>query len=214
MGVPLPIVGPLPGHPGSVPEPAWPSSLASLRDRGQPVVRATRGISMGPGTRSNTVGGSSAALQDLILNSGGPGVILRSSSGNAVLGNSISNNAGGGVVVIAGRNNVIGSAAAGNAINGNGRNGLSVTGLVTGTRVQGNAIAGNAGNGVALFRARRLTVGGNTPGSGNAITGNHGYGLFASGACCGTVVRRNVIVANARGNVHLAGSRGIRFIPG
>jgi hypothetical protein len=42
MGVPLPIVGSLPDHPGSVPDPAWPSILMSLRDHGQQVVRATR----------------------------------------------------------------------------------------------------------------------------------------------------------------------------
>jgi parallel beta-helix repeat protein len=172
------------------------------------------GISMGPGTWSNTIGGSSAALQNLILNSGGPGVIIRSSNGNAVLGNAILNNAGGGVVMIAGRNNLMGSAAAGNTIEGNGLNGLSISGLVTGTRVQGNAISGNAANGVALNKARLLTIGGSTPGVGNLITGNHGYGLFASGACCGTVVRRNVIVANTKGNVNLARSRGVKYIPG
>jgi trimeric autotransporter adhesin len=172
------------------------------------------GIFMGPGTRSNTIGGSSAAFQNLILNSGGAGVIIQSSNGNAVLGNSILNNSGGGVVVFAGQNNVIGSAGAGNTIEGNGLNGLSISGLVTGTRVQGNTISGNAGNGVALSKARFLTIGGSTPGSGNVITGNPGYGLFALGVCSGTLVKGNAIVANTKGNVNLTGSRGIPYIPG
>jgi trimeric autotransporter adhesin len=172
------------------------------------------GIFMGPGTRSNTIGGSSAAFQNLILNSGGAGVIIQSSNGNAVLGNSILNNSGGGVVVFAGQNNVIGSAGAGNTIEGNGLNGLSISGLVTGTRVQGNTISGNAGNGVALSKARFLTIGGSTPGSGNVITGNPGYGLFALGVCSGTLVKGNAIVANTKGNVNLTGSRGITYIPG
>ena len=76
------------------------------------------GIYLGPGTSSNTIGGASAALQNKILYSGGNGVTIQSSSGNAVLGNEIQDNAGGGVVVIGGRNNLIGSATAGNAISG------------------------------------------------------------------------------------------------
>lgn len=67
------------------------------------------GIALNRGTWSTTIGGESAAAQNQILNSGGPGVIVRSSSGNKVLGNNVQNNAGGGVMVIAGRRNLIGS---------------------------------------------------------------------------------------------------------
>ena len=74
------------------------------------------GIYLGPGTSSNTIGGRVCRLQNQILYSGGPGVTIQSSSGNAVMGNEIQNNAGAGVVVIAGRNNLIGSATAGNTI--------------------------------------------------------------------------------------------------
>src|SRR6185312_15507659 len=112
-------------------------------------------------------------------------------------------NAGGGVAVIAGRNNLIGSAVAGNTVVGNGRDGLSLTGDVTGTRVQGNQIDGNANNGVTLDRARRVTIGGPAPGSGNRIVGNQGFGLFAFGACSGSVVRGNAIASNSEGNVNL-----------
>jgi trimeric autotransporter adhesin len=89
------------------------------------------GVSLGPGTSSNTIGGTAAALQNKILNSAGNGVSIRSSRGNAVLG--------------------------------------------------------------------------------NEIVRNHGYGLFARGVCTGSVVRGNVIEANAEGNVNLTKSRGIVY---
>jgi hypothetical protein len=128
------------------------------------------GISIGPGTSSTTVGGSTSALQDLIAFSGGPGVSIRSSRGNAVLGNSIS---------------------------------------------------GNAGDGVRLVRARKTNIGGNNPGpgsqatagQGNQIVVNRGYGLYALGACNGSVVQGNTIAANAQGNVNLTHSRGITYVP-
>ena len=58
------------------------------------------GIYLGPGTSSTTIGGASAAFQNKILYSGGPGVTIQSSSGNTVLGNEIQNNAQAGVAVI------------------------------------------------------------------------------------------------------------------
>ena len=170
------------------------------------------GVFLGPGTSSNTIGGASALLQNKILNSGGPGVTIQSSSGDAVLGNDIQSNAGGGVVVIAGRNNQIGSATAGNTIAGNGGNGLSITGAAPYTHVQGNEIGGNADNGVWLDKAQMLAIGGSSPGSGNRIVGNLSYGLLADGVCTGVLVQANVIEANAEGNVNLTKSRGIVYI--
>ena len=168
------------------------------------------GISLGSGTSSNTIGGSFAPLQNLIVNSGGAGVTIQSSRGNAVLGNQIQSNAQGGVVVIDGQNNQIGSATAGNTISGNGQSGLAITGVSTGTRAEGNQILSNADNGVLLVKARRVTIGGSSPGSGNQIVGNQGYGLYALGLCNGSVVQGNQIVANAKGNVNLTKSGGIR----
>jgi hypothetical protein len=171
------------------------------------------GVLLGPGTSSDTIGGASAPSHNKILDNGGAGVTIRSSSGNAVLGNEIGANAGDGVSVTGGRNNVIGTAAAGNVIAGNGRDGLYVTCGAPGTRAEGNAISGNAGNGVTIAMARRLTVGGSAPGSGNRIVGNQGYGLYAFGVCSGSVVRGNAIASNAKGNVNLTRSRGVVYIP-
>src|SRR5579883_717775 len=148
------------------------------------------GILIDSGTSSTTVGGALPALQNTILYSGGPGVTIRSSRGNAVLGNEIQDGA---------------------------QEGVYVTGVVTGTQIQDNAISGNASDGVTLVKARRVTIGGNSSGTGsqavggqgNRIVTNRGYGLYARGACNGSVVQGNTIVANAQGNVNLTNSRGI-----
>ena len=141
------------------------------------------GILLGPGTSSNAIGGASAALQDKILNSvGGAGVVVRSSSGDAVVGDLISGNAGVGV---------------------------DISGVATGTSVQADEIDDNAGTGVRLDGARRVVIGGVAPGSGNRIVGNLNFGLYASGNCSGTAVGTNAIAMNAAGDVDLTRSRGI-----
>jgi hypothetical protein len=93
---------------------------------------------------------------------------------------------------------------------------------VTGTQVQDNAISANAGTGVMLVRAKKATIGGNSSGGGssqavagpgNRIVVNQGYGLYAVGGCNGSVVQRNTIALNAKGNVDLTNSRGITYIP-
>ncbi len=42
---------------------------------------------------------------------------------------------------------------------------------------------------------------------------NTGYGLYAVGACNGSVVQGNTIVANSQGNVNITHARGIKYIP-
>ena len=170
------------------------------------------GIAIGPGTAANLIGGASAVLQDRILFNGGAGVLIQSSIGNSVLFDEIRNNAGPGVAVFGGSNNQIGAIGAGNAIFGNGGDGLDVVGSAPGTRVQANALSGNAGNGVTLAAAQGVTIGG--PGrAGNGIVGNRDFGLFAFGLSTGTVVQGNTILANPAGDVDLSKSKGIIYIP-
>jgi hypothetical protein len=42
---------------------------------------------------------------------------------------------------------------------------------------------------------------------------NLGYGVYARGACSGTVLQRSTIIANAQGNLNLSRSRGITDLP-
>ncbi len=70
-----------------------------------------------------------------------------------------------------------------------------------------NLIANNAGNGITILCSRSNVI------SDNQVTTNQGFGLYAQGICTGTIVRRNVIQGNARGNADLANSRGVVLIP-
>ncbi len=170
------------------------------------------GIYLGRGTSSTVIGGPTAALGVQILNSDGPGVTMQSSSGNAILNDTIANNASCGIVAIGGRNNRIGSPSAGNILSGNGDDGVSLSGDAAGTLVQNNQISTNTSSGVRLLGARRVTIGGASPGSGNRIFTNGGYGLLATGLSTGTLVRGNAIAANAQGNVDVSAARGITYI--
>ena len=115
---------------------------------------------------------------------------------------------------MAGRNNLIGSATAGNTISGNGQDGLYVQGVrPMAHQAQGDQISGNTGNGVTLVTALGVTIGGSSTGAGNQIVNNQGYGVYASGVSSGTVVQQNVIAANSAGNVNLTNSSGITYIP-
>jgi trimeric autotransporter adhesin len=160
------------------------------------------GVDLGPGTSSNTIGGETLPFQNKILFSRGPGVTIASSRGDMMMGNEIQRS--------------FSLEAGGNASSssvGSGQNGVYVTGLVTGTRLIDNQITSNSGDGVMLANARKLTIGGLASGTGNGIVANLGFGLYAFGMCSGSVVQRNVIVANAKGNVNLRRSRGITYIP-
>ena len=171
------------------------------------------GVFLGSGTSSTRIGGALPQLQVRIVNSGGAGVTMQGSNGNTITGDVIANNNGGGVVVIAGRQNQIGTSAAGNTIDGNGSVGVYASGTLCKTRVQGNSISGNSGNGVTLSNALGLTVGGGASGDGNAVVSNQGYGLFASGPGFGSVLQANTVAMNTQGNVNLTNSRGVKYIP-
>ncbi|HEY2155147.1 MAG TPA: right-handed parallel beta-helix repeat-containing protein, partial [Isosphaeraceae bacterium] len=171
------------------------------------------GINLGPGTSSNMIGGTSAAMANKIVYNGGSGLTIQSSNANVILGNEIKFNGGAGITMVNGLNNLIGSAGAGNAIGGNAQDGLAITGLVDGTRVQANAISGNGGSGVILIKARNLVIGGSTPESGNGIVSNRGFGLYATGLSTGTRVQGNLIAANGLANVDVTNAPGIVYIP-
>ncbi len=87
------------------------------------------GILLGPGTRSNTIGGPAAPLQNKILNNLGNGVSILSSRRAAVLGNEIAANQG---------------------------YGLFAQGVCVGSVVKGNVIDSNVSGNVNLTNARGI----------------------------------------------------------
>ncbi len=117
------------------------------------------GIYLGPGSSSTTIGGSSAPFQDIIHDSGGSGVMMRSSSGNKLSGNEIMSNGGDGVTIIGSRNATVGGIAsgAGNQIVSNAGFGVLAAGVCTGTVVQSNMIAVNSEGNVNISKSRGVS---------------------------------------------------------
>ncbi len=117
------------------------------------------GIELGPGSSSTTIGGGAAPLQNIIHASGGPGVIVRSSNSDKVLGNQITGSAGNGVTLIRSRKVTVGhsDAGSGNEIVGNQGYGLEAFGDCSGTVVQSNVFVANAEGKVNLTKSRGIT---------------------------------------------------------
>ncbi len=122
------------------------------------------GLDVGPGTSSTTIGGPTLPLQDNILHNDGPGVSIRSSRGDAVIGDLIGSNTGNGLTLMKARGASIGGnlllpsaqavAGQGNRIITNKGYGLLALGNCKGTVVQGNTIAANIQGNVNLTHSR------------------------------------------------------------
>ena len=82
-----------------------------------------------------------------------------------------------------------------------------------GTSIVANSIADSGVNGLLLNAATDLLVGGTATGVGNTIVTSAGYGLLAVGACNRTRVIRNLIAGNTLGDMDLASSTGITYVP-
>ena len=119
---------------------------------------------------SNTIGGATAALRNVISANGGNGVTIGAGSFNFVIGNRIGTKADGtgdlgndgdGVFIFGGNNHRLGgSGASGNVISGNSHVGVHIGNLISGTVIQGNAITANDEAGI-VATSGSLTIGGN-----------------------------------------------------
>jgi hypothetical protein len=192
----------------------------------------TNGVLIGQGATGNTVGGLSSGAANVISGNVLSGVDIQDSgtSGNVVLGNLIGTdksgtkalgNGGDGVFIFSGAaGNTLGgtSAAAGNVISANQRNGVEidfdgtsgnvVQGNLIGTDKTGTKALGNATAGVLLFfDATGNTVGGSAPGAGNVISANGGNAVeFDAAGTSGNVVLGNLIGTDKSGTKRLGNS--------
>ena len=183
---------------------------------------ATYGVGMWGGAQSNTIGGVSAGVGNVI--SGNSDGVHLSDSNNSVLGNYIGTNASGtaalgntgyGIEINAGaKNNKIGSTESGgrNIISGNGEKGIYITGSGTNSNeVIGNYI-GTAADGIGDFGdqqdygvdirsgASYNIIGGITSAARNIIAGNSYGGVYIYGAGTeGNKIKANYIGLRADG---------------
>jgi parallel beta-helix repeat protein len=180
---------------------------------GDPIPNALGGIFIGQGTSGTIVGGVQPFMANRVLYNGGSGITITGSQGNRIVGNEIRANVGDGITMTGAQANTIGIVGAGNAIVSNGLNGISVQGNSKNSTIVGNSIVASGQNGLLLNAATDLLVGGLATGDANGIVTSVGYGLLALSTCSRTRVIRNTIAANKAGNVNLASSTGITYVP-
>ena len=199
---------------------------------------ATDGVNIQAGATNNTVGGTAAAVRDIISGNGQYGVYLNGSgtTGNVVTGDYIGTdrtgshslgNATDGVSIQAGAaSNTVGGtvAGAGDVISGNGGNGVSLIGSGTksnvvadddiGTDVTGSLPLGNVDDGVDIESgAASNTVGGTAAGASDVISGNglEGVSLEGTGTSA-NVVAGDFLGTNSAGTAALGnGEYGVEI---
>ena len=93
------------------------------------------------------------------------------------------------------------------------RGGNLIEGNYIGTDVTGNAVQGNGANGVQVIDSPGNTIGGTTPAARNLIAGNVGEEVRLDGAATtGNMIRGNFIGTNASGSAVLSNSNSGVFI--
>lgn len=190
------------------------------------------GLYISDGAGRQQVGGTSAALRNVISGNANNGLAIYSSSGNNVIqGNYIGTNATGtagignsghGVDIAFGSdNNTIGgtTAAARNVISGNGIIGLklfrsrgnTIQGNYIGTNAAGASKIGNGSHGLELGdNASTNLIGGDTRAARNVFSGNNVSGVGIFGTSNDNIVLNNYIGVNAQGTATLGnGAHGV-----
>ena len=182
----------------------------------------------------NHVDGVRIALSDsnlvqdnVISGNSSNGIVMDSASMNTVQGNFIGTNAAGaaamgngasGVMLLDSSNNTIGgtSASARNLISGNGGDGISMTGPLSGGAmniVQGNDIGtdingtgnlGNSADGVRVSLSSGNMIGGTASGAGNTMAFNNGAGVNVTSGS-GNAILSNSTFSNTGLGIDLGG---------
>ena len=178
------------------------------------------------------IGGSSAAVRNIISGNGAEGILINQSPlitvfqgnyiGTDVTGSvRIGNGAKGGVHIINSNGHTIGGAnpGEGNVLSGNiggsgfgieedNSNNLTIQGNIIGLNAAGTAKIQNDPGGIILFGGSGHTIGGTTAGARNVISGNGGAGILI--LAVQTQVQGNYFGTNAAGTAALGnGASGI-----
>jgi len=179
------------------------------------------------GSSTNTIGGSTAGLANVISGNSGDGIVIQTGSGlsndNAILGNLIGTTSAGTAPLGNGQSGieidgasgtqigypVIGS---GNVVAGNLGSGIELASGATATVIQNNDIGvaadgktlvGNGGDGILLDDAPQSQIGGTDQYEGNVIGGNSGNGINTSGDTAALVVEANCIGTDLTATLNL-----------
>ncbi len=169
----------------------------------------------------NQVGGTSAAVRNVISGNGGSGIsVLAGATGNLVQGNYIGTdasgtvaiaNAGDGVTISSSAGNTVGGtgAGAGNLLSGNSQGGMGLKGAgvdsnviqgnLIGTDASGRVALGNTLSGITIIGGNSNVVGGTTMAARNIISANKLAGVYITTNSVGNLVQGNFIGVDATG---------------
>ena len=174
-----------------------------------PLGNGRDGLQLSYGATNNTIGGTTAAAENVVSSNGGSGVYFFGAPGNVVAGDFIGTDRTGtvalgngidGVRIINSTNATVGgtSSTARNIISANGEDGIQidnpgttrnlVEGNFIGTNAAGTSSLSNHRDGVYLNSgASGNTIGSAATGGGNVISGNASYGVIIDGSSNNTV---------------------------
>ena len=181
------------------------------------------------GASSITIGGTTAAVRNVISGNRSNAIALTTTAGNVVEGNYIGTDSTGtvklgngsdGIVISVGGNTIGGSqAGAGNVISGNAGAGMLInysSAASLGNVIQGNLIGTdksgtlpipNIGQGINIGNEGdggfNNLIGGTTAAVRNVISGNKGGGIATGGSGTGNLIEGNYIGVDVSGNVAL-----------
>ncbi|HZY84043.1 MAG TPA: PKD domain-containing protein, partial [Gemmataceae bacterium] len=197
------------------------------------LANAGPGVNLAAGASYNVVGGSAAALRNVVSGNAGDGVQLSGAgtSANVVAGNYVGLNAAGAAALANGGDGVLvqggasGNGVYGNAASGNRSAGVELRGAgASGNVVAGNLLGSDAAGAAAVPNqvgaeidagAAGNVVGGSTAGSANVLSGNTLFGvLITGGGTSGNVVSGDYVGTKAGGAGALGNGSHGAFVTG
>ena len=180
-----------------------------------------------------TIGGAGGVLGNLIAANGEKGVWIRSGSSDIIAqGNLVGTDVSGtldrgnghsgfvveesNIIQIGGSNADEGNLSSGNGWDGmtiaNADSGIVIEGNYVGTNITGDSALGNDDDGIDLYSAHGVIIGGPSRGARNVISANSAEGIWIRSGSTGTVIQGNHIGVDGAGTSMLGnGSDGIEI---
>jgi hypothetical protein len=188
----------------------------------KPLGNGIWGLEIDNGASNNSIGGPTSNTRNFIDYSG-VGISGVGTTGNLLIGNTISSSGYGVNISQGASNNTIGGISAGNAISSNILSDAAVV-EIAGTGTSGNLVEGNAIDGgydgvLIVSGASDNTIGGTISGAGNFIYDNYADGVFVGSSpadnCVGDSILENSIDPNPSGQTFVGrlGITGYNLLP-
>ncbi|HTB83122.1 MAG TPA: M12 family metallopeptidase [Candidatus Sulfotelmatobacter sp.] len=198
----------------------WGNSVGLNAAGSAAIPNAGTGVAVFSGALSNSVGGFSPGMRNIISGNAGDGIYVGypGTTGNLVAGNYVGVNPGGSLILGNGGGGVVidqsaATVVASNVVSGNSGDGVDITGNnnavwgnFVGLNAPGTAAIGNAAVGMVIYPGSQAnTIGGVTSAARNVISGNKRQGiLLYTAPVTGNLIEGNYIGLNAAGTAAIS----------